>query len=176
MQVEAAETAEEEVLVAEEVAEAEVMAATEPTATATKTVDATHANRPAVDTPPTVTEANEENAVPIFMPSDLPSPDLPTSELSDNLQELFDQATGQDKLYIGELLKVRNLLHKSFSEKPSSIHSPDAIRFYKEILDAPESVIRILEKGYTPQFSKDPPQSYYERNNLSARTRPDFVR
>ena len=60
----------------------------------------------------------------------------------------------------------------------SSIHNENAIRFAKDVLDAPNSVINLLSYGYVPHLRKN--QSFEDLkcdldNNKSARLESDFV-
>ena len=50
-------------------------------------------------------------------------------------------------------------------------------RFWEEVLEADSYVRRIVSKGYRLSFDRSYlPDSYQERNNLSARLEMDFVR
>ena len=61
-------------------------------------------------------------------------------------------------------------MHKSFKTitGKKSIHSPESIKYYKEVLEADQYVMSILKLGLKFQFSKVP-ESYEEINNRSAR-------
>ena len=58
------------------------------------------------------------------------------------------------KLYIKEIEK--ELAEKHFNVLPRGIHQAEAIRFNKEILQAPAEVIQILTDGYIPQYTERP--------------------
>ena len=55
-----------------------------------------------------------------------------------------------------------------------SIHSPDAINFFKEI-HASDRLINLLQEGYKIPFSSLP-DPFWHRNNASAIENMDFVR
>ena len=55
-----------------------------------------------------------------------------------------------------------------------SIHTPDAVNFFK-MIGANERVINLLEEGYKLPFSSLP-DPFWQRNNLSAVNNIDFVR
>jgi hypothetical protein len=66
--------------------------------------------------------------------------------------------------------------HKEFETitGKNSIHNPDAIKFYRETLNADRHVLTILEQGLKFPFHSDPSQ-YEERNNKSARDNKELV-
>lgn len=70
----------------------------------------------------------------------------------------------------------QDLLDKGFDTAAENIHSEKARSFYAQILKAPPDVLDILDNGYYPTFVSDPPQSFFRRNNKSARDNLDFVR
>ena len=51
-------------------------------------------------------------------------------------------------------------------EVPGNIHRPKFFKFWKEVLKAPEFVLKTLSEGYSLPFSSIPPPSF-ERNNKS---------
>ena len=55
-----------------------------------------------------------------------------------------------------------------------SIHSPESIRFMKQVVGASSNVLRLLENGLTPAVNVPNPP-YKEENNLSACQDMDFV-
>ena len=56
-----------------------------------------------------------------------------------------------------------------------SIHNPESIRFWQEIIGAENWVLEILMNGLTPNFSS-PPSNYAEDNNQSAKKYMDILR
>ena len=62
----------------------------------------------------------------------------------------------------------------SYSEMHGSIHSPDAINFFKGI-HASDRLINLLQEGYKIPFSSLP-DPFWHRNNASAIENMDFVR
>lgn len=63
---------------------------------------------------------------------------------------------------------------KGFEQLSRGIHAPEAIRFYREILGASPAVIKILEEGYSPNYTARPPPDILE-NNKSAVTNMGVV-
>ena len=93
-----------------------------------------------------------------------------------SLNELPLPDCDKDLNHFQFLLTVQNqLIAKGFSASVS-IHSLEAIDFYRRILKAPEFVLNVLEFGYKPEFSSELQLPYFEKNNASALKEMDFVR
>lgn len=117
------------------------------------------------------------------MPVPVQSSDQGHQSLQDNFLENFeinpppiklktDVPTDEEfKLYIREIEK--ELAEKHFNVLPRGIHQAEAIRFNKEILQAPTEVIQILQDGYIPQYTERP-DSICLLNNKSALKKMDF--
>lgn len=72
---------------------------------------------------------------------------------------------------------IQDLKTKGFLTDNTVLHSDKSCLFYKEILNANQTVINLLEKGHTPQFKFNrPPPSQHLRNNKSVQTNMDIVR
>ena len=55
-----------------------------------------------------------------------------------------------------------------------SIHSPESIRFMRQVVSASKNVLNLLENGLTPTVNVPNPP-YKEENNLSTTQDMDFV-
>lgn len=83
----------------------------------------------------------------------------------------------ENDLYCDHLANIqRDWLKKGYTVPSDSIHSSQAIKFYKEELGAPKLVLDILEKGYSPPTVCDLPLGHFAHNNRSARSNMSFVR
>ena len=100
-----------------------------------------------------------------------------SSEFSDcNLNKLSSPTDSVDRNHFLFLKNVQNDIFSQNFSVASSIHSPESLRFYKDILQVSPFVLNVLTNGYNPTFLTPPPDSYRERNNKSARDNMIFVR
>ena len=72
--------------------------------------------------------------------------------------------------------KRKELSDKGYFPLPRGIHQEGAVRMYRDVLHAGERVMKILESGYSPQWSNGPPPNTKLENNKSAAQNMSFVR
>ena len=99
------------------------------------------------------------------------------SIVENSLIDLVSNPSSDEDVMINNLaVSQRTILNKGYLCDFKGIHSPSAVRFYKDCLGASPEVINILNNGYYPQFISEPPLQYFKDNNRSARENMNFVR